>query len=136
MKNLLLISCSQRKKKTDNPISAWDLYDGVIYRVLKKNLIDFTNLDVLILSAKYGLIQPQEIITWYDQKMTRKRAVELKSEVEKTWKKINVERYKNIFVCLGVNYRYAMPEEIYSYILIEGGIGMKMQRIKKIIRDY
>lgn len=60
-KNLLIISCSQRKKKLRGKVKAWDLYDGVIFRMLKKTERENglpKNLDILILSAKHGFIRP------------------------------------------------------------------------------
>ena len=35
-RRLLVISCSSRKVKTAEPVRAWGLYDGVVYRLLKR----------------------------------------------------------------------------------------------------
>ena len=60
MKNyLLIISCSQRKVETSEPLPALERYDGPTYRTLRKAMHEGRipkNLDVLIISAKYGLI--------------------------------------------------------------------------------
>lgn len=50
---------------------AWQVYDGVLYRVLKKRLGAPAGwpagLDVLIVSARYGVIHPDRRIVAYDQ---------------------------------------------------------------------
>ena len=72
--SLLLIACSQRKIFEQTARPAWDVYDGVIYRVLKKRLGPRgrwpTGFEILIVSAKYGVIRPEKPILPYDQKMT------------------------------------------------------------------
>ncbi|MFQ6090229.1 MAG: hypothetical protein ACE5LD_02175 [Candidatus Bipolaricaulia bacterium] len=35
-RKLLILSCSQRKHKVEGKVRAWDLYDGVNFRVLKE----------------------------------------------------------------------------------------------------
>jgi hypothetical protein len=70
---LLIIACSQRKKTGLPVAAAWDMYDGVMYRMLKKRLGPRDRwpawLDVLIVSAKYGVIRPGRRIRPYDQTM-------------------------------------------------------------------
>jgi hypothetical protein len=60
--SLLIIACSQRKAAGLAAGAAWDVYDGVLYRVLKKRLGPRNNwpawFDLLIVSAKYGIIRP------------------------------------------------------------------------------
>jgi hypothetical protein len=55
-RSLLIIACSQRKAASLAAGAAWEVYDGVVYRVLKKRLGPWNNwlawLDVLIVSAK------------------------------------------------------------------------------------
>lgn len=72
-RSLLIIACSQRKAAGLAAGAAWDVYDGVVYRVLKKRLGPRDNwpawLDVLIVSAKYGIIRPSRRIQPYDQTM-------------------------------------------------------------------
>ena len=135
-KTLIIISCSNKKKRITGKIKAWDLYDGVIFRVLKKNEIDFSKFDVGIISAKYGLIYPDDKIEYYDQMMTKKRAEELQSEVLLKLNKFLKNHYEKIHICLGKNYLLCIYPIIYrlsSVNIIEGGIGTKMKRVKEII---
>jgi predicted RNA-binding protein len=105
-KYLIILPCSKRKK----PISkapAIELYDGPFYRVLRKNMPN--NLDILILSAKYGLIRQNDTISNYDQKMTIERAKELANEIEiKLINALKNNNYKEVFVNLGKTYMLAL----------------------------
>ena len=59
--HILLMSCSSKKNNTGRPIPAIDLYNGVFFSVYKKAIKAFPNISskikVLIISAKYGLIE-------------------------------------------------------------------------------
>jgi len=138
-KYLLIISCSKTKHKL-NRIIAIDLYNGMYYKVLRKNfnLKDNKNLDILILSAKYGLIDSNEIIDYYDQVMTSKRAEELKDGVKLKLKEVlNNNNYDEIFITMGKTYKEAFDGECrellqkYNTHWIEGMIGERLQQLKK-----
>ena len=72
-RSLLIIACSRRKSAGMAAGTAWEIYDGVVYRMLKKRLgppDDWpAGLDVLIVSARYGVILPTRRIETYDQAM-------------------------------------------------------------------
>ncbi|HEX4590453.1 MAG TPA: hypothetical protein VH120_11020, partial [Gemmataceae bacterium] len=71
---LLLIACSQRKTTGLRRGRAWDIYDGALYRVLKKLFRDrpeaARSVEVLIVSAKYGVVRADQRITTYDERLT------------------------------------------------------------------
>ncbi|WP_421077643.1 peroxide stress protein YaaA [Methanothermococcus sp. Ax23] len=138
-KYLLILSCSKTKKNIDRA-PAIELYDGMYYRVLRKNfnLKDNKNLDILILSAKYGLIDSNEIIDYYDQLMTSKRAEELKDSVKSKLKEVlKNNNYDEIFITMGATYEKAFDSECrellqkYNTHWIEGMIGERLQQLKK-----
>jgi len=135
-KELIVISCSNRKKKVQGKVSAWDLYDGVIYRVLKKNNFNSEKFDIAIISAKYGLIFPKTKIEYYDQKMTSKRAKELQVEVMHKLRELLKNNYKIIHICLGKNYLAcisSMLNDSSKINILHGAIGLKMQKLKDVI---
>jgi len=106
-KYLLILSCSKIKKKSSN-IPAIDLYDGPFYRVIRKNKPK--NLDIMILSAKYGLIRHDEKISHYEQIMTPNRARELASNVSAKLKKELKKDYDYIAINLGKTYTLALEK--------------------------
>ena len=105
-RRLLISSCSKKKRKlTKGP--ALEIYDGPVYKILRKNPREC--LDNVILSAKYGLIEHNQLISPYDTKMTPKIANEIrKDSTEKLLKVINENNYTEIFVELGKTYENAI----------------------------
>jgi hypothetical protein len=79
MNNLLVIACGGAKVNTrGRKVKAIDLYAGRQFNLARKMHAD--GWDVLILSAKHGLITAEMKIGTYDQKMTRERAAELAAD--------------------------------------------------------
>lgn len=138
MKNyLLLISCSQRKLDTPEPIYAMYRYDGPTYQTLRKLRREGhfpLDLDVLIISARYGPLGLREPILHYDKKMTAKRADALRPFVQAHLKTIiEIQQYQQVFINLGKTYRRTLDGFHWgttSTIEASGGIGLKTQQMK------
>lgn len=140
---LLIVSCSKSKRNVEGLIPAINLYDGPVYRLLRKRVMDFTNengLDIKILSAKYGLIDPFTLIHNYDQIMTKERAEELKYSVYKEFSKLlSQKKYDDILINLGANYMLAFEQslriipETISINILKGPIGKRLQLTKRWI---
>lgn len=130
---LLIIPCSKNKKELfDAP--ALKLYDGPFYRIIRKYMQE--NIDILILSAKYGLINSPELISPYDQKMTKTRAEELSHEVmEKLECVLHNNHYDEIFITLGKIYMIALGEaenilDKHNVYWGSGQIGERLHELK------
>lgn len=130
---LLILPCSKQKKKLNNTF-AMDVYDGPFYRVVRIN--NSKNLSILILSARYGLISSNELISDYDQVMTDRRAEELSAgvlaELEKALRKTY---YDEIFINLGRTYMLAFLEskyllDEYNVSYASGQIGERLHQLK------
>ena len=143
-KYLLLVSCSQRKYSGAGSLPAIERYDGVNFRVLRKAQREgyfAKNLDVLILSAKYGLIESDYPIEDYECKMTEGRALILQSEVSSSLDlHLCRKDYREIFINLGKTYLIAieLSDGIrmagQSVLYPTGGIGSKMSQMKQWLR--
>lgn len=106
-KYLLIISCSKKKKKVNSKLKAIELYDGVIFRTIKKTISESQIselLDILIISAKYGLIKSTDKIRYYDETMNENKVKLLKPQVTKKIQKTLKNNYDEIFINLGKNY--------------------------------
>jgi len=131
-KYLLLLPCSKTKKPLlEAP--AIEVYDGPFYRVIKKNRPK--NLDIEILSAKYGLINSKDIISYYDQIMTIERAEELSSSIKIKLEKILTENYAEVFINLGKTYILALEKskdmlDEYDIRWGHGQIGERLHQLK------
>jgi hypothetical protein len=66
---ILLVACSRRKLKTRLAVPARLLYRGPAFGIALKIAARY-GLELYILSAKYGIIRGDDLITTYDQKLT------------------------------------------------------------------
>ncbi len=112
-KRCLVLSCSQAKRADAGLLPAIERYDGPAFRVVRKFLREappeLQDVDVFVLSAKYGLIAADELIADYDQRMTVARAQELRDEVLRAFQEcITQISYREVFLSLGRNYRAAL----------------------------
>lgn len=108
MKSLLLVACSRRKRRARKLLPAIERYDGGTYRVIRKAQRDGSirrNLDIKIISAKFGLIDATTPIPFYEQRMTTRRAHELKPHIQRELK-ISMRRknYSEVYVDVGHDY--------------------------------
>lgn len=121
---------------------AIDLYDGPYYRIIKKlrrEELFPSNLDVFILSAKYGIIPETHQISTYDQKMSEARAKELNEDNLQTLNTILSKNYSSLLVNLGkvymksiAGYEQFVPKDT-KIILAQGEIGERMSFMKNWI---
>jgi hypothetical protein len=141
---LLIISCSKTKKEISNniKIQAINLYDGPVYRVLRKHIRNFDNnndLNILIISAKYGLIQPMDKILKYDQFMTPIQAERIKIKIKNQFSKIIYKKnYSDILVNLSSEYLKATSLALgllsnTNIIILNGRIGKRLRETKQWI---
>jgi len=113
-RKLVIVSASSSiRKEPDEAIPAIERYNGIYFRVLRKYLPkrNLSNIDVLIVSEKLGLVWSDDKITYHvphagkwgslslDDVSIRKLRTE---NLEKLRKIVN--RYSEIYVNVGVKY--------------------------------
>ncbi len=132
-KKLLVISCSKAKKDLVNK-PAIEIYDGPSFRILRKSYL--TDKDILIISAKYGIINSDFLISTYEQRMTPHRAKELSYEISN---RIDVALssglYNEVFFELGKDYldSVKIDPSKYQHLKIKfdsGSIGVRLHNLK------
>lgn len=137
-RRLLLIACSNRKVRTRGLLPAIERYDGVAYRVIRKARREGyfpPNVDIKILSAKYGLIDAEARIVYYDKRMDKQRAVQLRPSVHEELKKCFTQKqYSEIYVDLGKDYLpaiegFVMPQDS-KLVWADGRIGERLSKMK------
>lgn len=136
--NLLILSCSQRKRTAPGLLPAIDRYDGPAFRVLRRFLQKQPSelLDIYILSAEFGLIPDNHLIPAYDHRMTQQRARELHSGVISELGKIfNTKSYQELFIFAGRDYLptldgydVLMPSGL-SVRVASSGLGKKLSEL-------
>jgi hypothetical protein len=140
-RHLLLIACSQRKRLDPEPLPALERYDGNTYRVIRKlqreDRWPFL-VDVVILSAEFGLIDADKSIPYYERRMDRARAAELRSTVLATLQERlkGNQQYDSVYVDLGGDYLPAIDgiESLCngtSIVCAQGRIGQRLSNLKQ-----
>ncbi|XGI83053.1 DUF6884 domain-containing protein [Halorutilales archaeon Cl-col2-1] len=143
MSTLLVQSCSSSKKSVSEPVPAFDLYSGYYYKIIKKARREGEyddDIDICILSAEYGLLDPEEKIVTYDKKMTASRADELNTDVvHELSRTIEKNDYSKVVINMGELYRRAIDgiesKTDAEVIMLEGGLGERGHVLKKFVRD-
>lgn len=142
MSSLLVQSCSATKQDVDNPVQALDLYDGYFFRIIKKTVRAGRfqrGLDIVIISAKHGVVEPDDEIGYYDLRMNTERALELNPDVVETIAENVAENgHKKIWVNLGKDYLPAVDGleatvDVPVRYIDGSGIGVKGKRLKRLV---
>jgi len=138
-RTLLVQGCSDAKN--DGPAEAFDLYDGYYYRILKKAKREDTfdqSIDILILSAKYGLLRPDIVIEKYDREMSSERASMFRKQGLPTDLAYLAGEYDRVVVNLGATYREAIDgfeEDVAVPVTyLSGQLGERGSDLKSFVR--
>lgn len=136
-KRLLIVSCSQRKKELVTWAPAIEVYDGPMFRILRKSSALNNGVDLRIISAKYGIMSPNKPIRNYDLKMTSEKACSLNKDIVQSISDLLAkENYKQILVCMGKVYQGSvkgLEKKVPSSceLVIAGGrIGQQLKIVK------
>ncbi|MEM9539732.1 MAG: DUF6884 domain-containing protein [Cyanobacteria bacterium P01_E01_bin.42] len=129
--NLLIVSCSKSKRSDPDLLPAIARYDGPTFRLIRRfiKLHPSANLDLWILSAKYGLISSDRAIADYDQKMTEIRAKELRSVACLQLNEIvGSHSYERVLLCMGKTYLQSLEgfNLDSNTTIARGGMGQKL----------
>jgi hypothetical protein len=132
---LLILACSRRKSGQVLHGPAWDIYDGRVYQVLKKALRERpgweSEIEVLIVSARHGVIAARDSIETYEERLTTARASELASRSTHQLRRLLAGgTFRAAHANLGYDYRSAVPElaALLAPVPIDwpmGGIGSR-----------
>lgn len=120
-----------------------DVYSGYYFKIIKKAMDEEcfdNNIDICILSAKYGLLDPTDEITTYDYRIDQDRAQELNEDVvSEIEHKFDTQNYQQLIVNLGQPYQEAVSgieDRINGEIVrLSGGLGERGSQLKQLIRD-
>lgn len=138
---LVILGCSQRKLTSSGTLPAIERYDGPAYHVLRSFLRRSAwpdNLSVAVLSARYGLIGGLAPIEYYDQRMDRIRAAELRGPATDTLLKWSRDHGK-VNLVLGKDYLDALNLDVLEGngvrpTVVEGAIGIKLNWLSSFLQ--
>ncbi|MCL4418420.1 MAG: hypothetical protein M1308_18845 [Actinobacteria bacterium] len=139
MKRIILISCVKEKLKT--PAKAKDLYVSDLFKKSYRYAQLLKPGNIFILSAKYGLLEPEQIIEPYDETLKTKSSTEIREWSKKVIKalkeKIDLEKDEVVILTGNKYYKYLLPY-INNYKLLLGNLpfGSRLSFLKKQIEEY
>ncbi|MFW9997782.1 MAG: DUF6884 domain-containing protein, partial [Candidatus Odinarchaeota archaeon] len=101
-KKLLLVACSATKDETDQELPALLRYAGMTYFLIKALLINrrWPKVDLLIVSAKHGLLHPLDTIAYYDYRLTENRLEKARQEIREQVVAHGFKHYSECFLNL------------------------------------
>ena len=118
MKNmkLLILSCSEKKDENIYSIPALDRYKSPSFFIVKKHLREHTGDKqvIWILSAKYGLIEANSLIKFYDFKLSPAHIENLSKKVRKQSQVLH-EKY---FATAEPNQIFCNLSKLYLLVLV------------------
>lgn len=144
MSALVIMACSA--SKLPHSARAVDLYQGVMFDVLRKYLPEDSPPDVMIISAKYGLLMADDEVAPYDQRMDAERAGELIAEGLSSEFQFDGAPYDSVFIAVGSDYRRVAEMYVQELRAIgqitpdagvtfaSGGIGFHRQQLGQYLR--
>lgn len=140
-KNLLIISCGNLKR--EGSYKAEDLYIGLMFRKRLKFAKSLKNIHkIMILSGKYGLIDLDEIIETYDEKL--KKDFKFNDETKNFLNNNNVfvlmnKDYENVLINNNINIKFSLLN-LYNKHKKYNGLGFIYQWFNnnegKLIDDF
>lgn len=139
--DLLIIACSARKRQVSNSVPAIELYDGPAFQVLRKRIRVKDGQPIIwVLSAKHGLIRGNQRIYGYDVKMNKKRAGEIRNQVQSFIECFApTDRFHRIFIWAGKDYLLAFPPSFLgrsNVAVANGCIGKKLKLLKEWCAEW
>lgn len=110
-KKIVLVSCVKNKKTY--PCAARTLYEGAWFKKASR-YAELTGDEWFILSAKYGLVHPDQVIEPYDETLKTKRKIVRQAWAKKvfTTLKPHLEAGDNVTFLAGECYREFLTEPI------------------------
>ena len=138
-RQLLIVSCGDKKCPDVGNMKALDRYLGPIFTSIRKAGVP-ENVDVAILSAKHGLIRADTPIENYDQLMTKDKVSDFISNPDEMSKIAETMRgYDNILVQGGDNYKSVIKSAAGDIPFTEvpkgRGIGDQRSFVAKFLED-
>ena len=138
---MLILSCSKSKSKDSGCLPAWRRYTGTGWQSLQKlereGRITSEQIEenVIVLSARYGLIPAGKRIPYYELVMTSVRAKELREATSMTLRRILEESSdKRLLLVLSKKYLEAVDPDLQGHQCVEverGKQGLKGSRVKQ-----
>lgn len=145
-KVLIILSCGKKKseKLSQGKLKASQAYIGPMFQVINKAKRESRwseDFFLGIISAKYGFLRENQEIEFYDKKMSKKRAYELRDQVInsiQTWN--SEEQFSLIYILMGKIYLSSvekLKDFIDTKVIIEPmeGLGIGQRKLLTFLKN-
>ncbi len=139
-KTLVITSCSKKKDQSRGRMKSAARYCGQLFNLTHK-FTSNNDYELLIISAKYGLLKPDDLIENYDLRLqNQKEALQLKPKVIPQLKKIlKEEDYERIIIIMGKLYRKVIEDlvdERFVFLESKNGIFDYMKKMSQLTKYF
>ena len=137
MKKIILISCVSQK--LSQPSKAENLYISSLFKYNLKYAKSLNPDKILILSAKYGVVELEQTIEPYDLTLNNMRDNEIKSWADNVLiqlkKQADINSDEFVFLA-GVKYRKHLVRHLHKFTIPLKGlkIGYQLQKLKELTK--
>lgn len=150
MKTIVFVPCSKNKDESSKTksVKAKDLYVGPFFKKAYE-CAESLNPDIIfILSAKYGLVEPDRELEYYDKYLSSMSMKDRKDWAEKVKKRLNELNKKAVVDLKNDKFIFLTGKDYYTNLLdafnnnnfeiIGDGlkIGKKLQEFNRIINEH
>lgn len=143
---LLIMACSQRKRRDATLLPAIERYDGPSFQVLRKwqrARRGSVPLTILVLSAEFGLIPATRPLPWYEHRLTPAQSADpqWQAAIARCLQPYLTPPPAAIFLHLGRTYWHALArtplgrDASLPIIRPPGGIGQKLAALRRWLTE-
>jgi len=133
---LVITACTKEKLGYTSKVKApaKNMYRGLLFKLVKE-FCEVNNFDYVIISAKYGLLFPDDEIEGYEKVLKTKKDVDaIRPIVEERLRKI-LDKYDKVVVIAGINYLKTLENVVDDrFYQVRGkGYGDICSKVKKAL---
>lgn len=134
---LLVLPCSARKRPTRTAVPALELYDGPAYQSLRKLVARGglpADVMIVIVSARYGVISPSDLVRPYDRRLDPSRDARLIASARRRLTKVAARLCpRRVLSLLGRDYRACLPSTWMTAPNVEHVNGPHGRRVRQML---
>ncbi len=144
MRKLLVLGPSYRRNASPEPLPAIERYDGLFYRIVRRNMdkVKEKGIDIIIITEDIELATPETKLSykppvgnkWKTIPPTAKDPEKIEKLRNQILEIVKSKRYDEIFIALNKHYQQ-LPADLTSYtkkiIATSKGLGLKAKSLKE-----
>ena len=120
----------KEKWKKEGRGKAYEIYDGPLWQTFRTH--EKGNHRIMVISAKYGLIPADKVISSYDCLLGRDKTDSvLAHQIKRQLKRY---RLKNVYVVASKRYAAVLRKAgLSNFHFVSGGIGVKREKLRGLL---